>query len=86
MTFDVEGTFSASQKSSWRMCAGKRPAISASVHHMQDQIAVSRFSNSDYCMAELEEEVRVRNGNAAHSGKAGLGPRAADLTGRAAWD
>jgi hypothetical protein len=32
-----------------------------------DQIAVSKFSNFEYRMAELEEEVRVRNGNAAHA-------------------
>jgi hypothetical protein len=30
---------------------------------LHDQIAVSRFSNFEYRMAELEEEVRVRNGN-----------------------
>jgi hypothetical protein len=32
---------------------------------LQDQIAISKFSNFEYRMAELEEEVRVRNGNAA---------------------
>ncbi len=35
---------------------------------LQDQIAVSKFSNFEYRMAELEEEVRVRNGNAARPG------------------
>jgi hypothetical protein len=32
---------------------------------LQDQMAVSKFSNFEYRMAELEEQVRVRNGNAA---------------------
>ena len=35
---------------------------------LQDQIAVSKFSNFEYRMAELEEEVRVRNGNAPRPG------------------
>ena len=35
---------------------------------LHDQIAVSKFSNFEYRMAELEEEVRVRNGNAAQPG------------------
>jgi hypothetical protein len=35
---------------------------------LQDQIAVSKFSNFEYRMAELEEEVRVRHGNAARPG------------------
>jgi hypothetical protein len=35
---------------------------------LQDQIAVSKFSNFEYRMAELEEEVRVRNGNATRPG------------------
>jgi hypothetical protein len=30
---------------------------------LQDQMAVSKFSNFEYRMAELEEQVRVRNGN-----------------------
>jgi hypothetical protein len=32
---------------------------------LHDQIAVSKFSNFEYRMAELEEEVRVRKGNMA---------------------
>jgi hypothetical protein len=32
---------------------------------LHDQMAVSKFSNFEHRMAELEEEVRVRNGNAA---------------------
>ena len=32
---------------------------------LQDQMAVSKFSNFEYRMAELEEQVRVRNGNPA---------------------
>ena len=35
---------------------------------LQDQISISKFSNFEYRMAELEEEVRVRNGNAARPG------------------
>ena len=35
---------------------------------LHDQIALSKFSNFEYRMAELEEEVRVRNGNAAQPG------------------
>ena len=35
---------------------------------LHDQIAVSKFSNFEHRMAELEEEVRVRNGNAPHAG------------------
>ena len=35
---------------------------------LHDQIAVSKFSNFEYRMAELEEQVRVRNGNAAQPG------------------
>lgn len=35
---------------------------------LHDQIAVSKFSNFEHRMAELEEEVRVRNGNAAQPG------------------
>ena len=35
---------------------------------LHDQIAVSKFSNFEYRMAELEEQVRVRNGNAADPG------------------
>jgi hypothetical protein len=35
---------------------------------LHEQIAVSKFSNFEYRMAELEEEVRVRNGNAAPPG------------------
>jgi hypothetical protein len=35
---------------------------------LHDQIAVSKFSNFEYRMAELEEQVRVRNGDAAHPG------------------
>ena len=35
---------------------------------LHDQIAVSRFSNFEYRMAELEEEVRAHNGNAAEPG------------------
>jgi len=37
---------------------------------LHDQMAVSKFSNLEYRMAELEEEVRVRNGtgNAVHPG------------------
>ena len=35
---------------------------------LHDQIAVSKFSNFEYRMAELEEEVRARNGNAAQPG------------------
>ena len=34
---------------------------------LHDQIAVSRFSNLEYRMAELEEQVRVRNGNGGDS-------------------
>ncbi len=32
---------------------------------LHDQMAVSKFSNFEYRMAELEEHVRARNGNAA---------------------
>jgi len=37
---------------------------------LHDQMTVSKFSNLEYRMAELEEEVRVRNGtgNAVHRG------------------
>ena len=35
---------------------------------LYDQIAVSKFSNMEYRMAEIEEEIRVRNGNAARPG------------------
>ena len=35
---------------------------------LHDQITVSKFSNFEYRMAELEEQVRVRNGNTAHQG------------------
>ena len=35
---------------------------------LYDQIAVSKFSNMEYRMAEIEEELRVRNGNAARPG------------------
>jgi hypothetical protein len=35
---------------------------------LHDQIAVTKFSNFEHRMAELEEEVRVRNGNAAQPG------------------
>ena len=34
MIYDMKSAFSASQKASWRTCSGKRPAISADVHHL----------------------------------------------------
>jgi hypothetical protein len=33
-----------------------------------DQIAVCKFSNIEYRMAEIEEEIRVRNRHAAGQG------------------
>ena len=50
--------------------SGRRVRVSSAQARraiLHDQIAVSRFSNLEYRMAELEEQVRVRNGNGADS-------------------